>query len=98
MTHDRFFLDRVAGWIVEMDRGQAIGFEGNYSQWLSAKSKRLEVRSFTSHSATNAFKFLRCRGLQEAPVCVYRMLAICTLTPSSQVEEPLSVSTVTFVL
>ena len=61
VTHDRFFLDRVAGWIVEMDRGQAIGFEGNYSQWLSAKCKRLEVRLSMSHSATNAFKVLRRR-------------------------------------
>lgn len=43
MTHDRYFLDNVAGWILELDRGQGIPFEGNYSEWLTAKSKRLEV-------------------------------------------------------
>lgn len=43
MTHDRYFLDNVAGWILELDRGQGIPFEGNYSEWLMAKSKRLEV-------------------------------------------------------
>ena len=37
----RFFLDNVAGWILELDRGQGIPFEGNYSQWLQAKAKRL---------------------------------------------------------
>ena len=37
----RFFLDNVAGWILELDRGQGIPFEGNYSQWLQAKARRL---------------------------------------------------------
>ncbi|EIE24113.1 ABC family transporter [Coccomyxa subellipsoidea C-169] len=41
VTHDRFFLDNVAGWILELDRGKGIPFEGNYSQWLEAKAKRL---------------------------------------------------------
>ncbi len=43
VTHDRYFLDNVAGWILELDRGRGIPFEGNYSTWLSAKEKRLEV-------------------------------------------------------
>ncbi|WP_166266381.1 energy-dependent translational throttle protein EttA [Marinobacter caseinilyticus] len=43
ITHDRYFLDNVAGWILELDRGQGIPFEGNYSQWLEAKEKRLEI-------------------------------------------------------
>jgi len=43
VTHDRYFLDNVAGWILELDRGQGIPFEGNYNQWLEAKGKRLEV-------------------------------------------------------
>lgn len=43
VTHDRYFLDNVAGWILELDRGQGIPFEGNYSEWLKAKAKRLEV-------------------------------------------------------
>ena len=45
ITHDRYFLDNVAGWILELDRGQGIPFEGNYSQWLEAKEKRLETEA-----------------------------------------------------
>jgi sulfate-transporting ATPase len=42
VTHDRYFLDNVAGWILELDRGQGIPWEGNYSSWLEQKQKRLE--------------------------------------------------------
>jgi len=42
VTHDRYFLDNVAGWILEVDRGQGIPFKGNYSAWLEQKRKRLE--------------------------------------------------------
>jgi energy-dependent translational throttle protein EttA len=42
VTHDRYFLDNVAGWILELDRGQGIPWEGNYSSWLVQKKKRLE--------------------------------------------------------
>ncbi|NVK17282.1 MAG: energy-dependent translational throttle protein EttA [Methylocystaceae bacterium] len=42
VTHDRYFLDNVAGWILELDRGKAIPYEGNYSQWLEQKQKRLQ--------------------------------------------------------
>jgi len=45
ITHDRYFLDNVAGWILELDRGQGIPFEGNYSQWLENKEKRLDMES-----------------------------------------------------
>lgn len=41
VTHDRYFLDNVAGWILELDRGEGIPFEGNYSSWLDQKKKRL---------------------------------------------------------
>ena len=41
VTHDRYFLDNVAGWILELDRGKGIPYEGNYSAWLEAKEKRL---------------------------------------------------------
>src|SRR5207253_8385946 len=41
VTHDRYFLDNVAGWILELDRGRGIPFEGNYSSWLEQKSARL---------------------------------------------------------
>jgi len=43
VTHDRYFLDNVAGWILELDRGEGIPFEGNYSSWLEQKKKRLEI-------------------------------------------------------
>ena len=43
VTHDRYFLDNVAGWILELDRGQGIPFKGNYTSWLEQKKKRLEV-------------------------------------------------------
>lgn len=43
ITHDRYFLDNVAGWILELDRGEGIPWEGNYSSWLEQKTKRLEM-------------------------------------------------------
>src|SRR4051812_19651877 len=43
VTHDRYFLDNVAGWILELDRGHGIPWEGNYSSWLEQKQKRLEI-------------------------------------------------------
>ena len=43
ITHDRYFLDNVVSWILELDRGQGIPYEGNYSSWLEQKQKRLEV-------------------------------------------------------
>ena len=45
VTHDRYFLDNAAGWILELDRGMGIHWEGNYSSWLEQKQKRLEVES-----------------------------------------------------
>jgi len=51
VTHDRYFLDNAAGWILELDRGQGIPYEGNYSAWLDQKEKRLEQeeRQETAH-------------------------------------------------
>lgn len=43
ITHDRYFLDNVTGWILELDRGQGIPYEGNYTAWLEAKEKRMKV-------------------------------------------------------
>ncbi len=43
VTHDRYFLDNVAGWILELDRGQGIPWKGNYSSWLEQKQERLRV-------------------------------------------------------
>ncbi|MDW7746373.1 energy-dependent translational throttle protein EttA [Halomonas sp.] len=56
ITHDRYFLDNVAGWILELDRGQGIPFEGNYSGWLEAKEKRLEQEAKQEASKNKAIK------------------------------------------
>ena len=56
ITHDRYFLDNVAGWILELDRGQGIPFEGNYSQWLEAKAARLEQEAKQEASHNKAMK------------------------------------------
>ncbi|SDX49787.1 ATP-binding cassette protein, ChvD family [Lutibacter oricola] len=48
VTHDRYFLDNVAGWILELDRGEGIPWKGNYSTWLDQKSKRLAQESKTA--------------------------------------------------
>lgn len=47
ITHDRYFLDNVAGWILELDRGEGIPWKGNYTSWLEQKSKRLEMEEKT---------------------------------------------------
>jgi len=56
ITHDRYFLDNVAGWILELDRGQGIPFEGNYSQWLESKAARLAQESKQEASHAKAMK------------------------------------------
>jgi sulfate-transporting ATPase len=56
ITHDRYFLDNVAGWILELDRGQGIPFEGNYSQWLENKQQRLDVESKQQSAHSKAMK------------------------------------------
>ena len=48
ITHDRYFLDHVAGWILELDRGEGIPFEGNYTSWLEQKTKRMEMEEKTA--------------------------------------------------
>ena len=56
ITHDRYFLDHAAGWILELDRGHGIPYEGNYSDWLDAKEKRLEVEQRQQASLDKAIK------------------------------------------
>jgi ATP-binding cassette ChvD family protein len=56
ITHDRYFLDNVAGWILELDRGRGIPFEGNYSDWLNAKSERLEQEAKQESSHAKSMK------------------------------------------
>jgi len=54
ITHDRYFLENVAGWILELDRGEGIPFEGNYSGWLDAKSKRFAAEKKEQTAAAKA--------------------------------------------
>ena len=56
VTHDRYFLDNVAGWILELDRGHGIPWKGNYSSWLEQKEKRLEVEEKQQTARAKAMK------------------------------------------
>ena len=56
VTHDRYFLDNVAGWILELDRGRGIPWEGNYSSWLEQKEKRLEIEEKQETAHIKAMK------------------------------------------
>jgi len=56
VTHDRYFLDNVTGWILELDRGQGIPYEGNYTAWLEQKDKRLEVEQNIEATRQRALK------------------------------------------
>jgi sulfate-transporting ATPase len=56
VTHDRYFLDNVAGWILELDRGRGIPWEGNYSSWLDQKEKRLEQEERQENARRRAIK------------------------------------------
>jgi ATP-binding cassette ChvD family protein len=56
VTHDRYFLDNAAGWILELDRGHGIPWEGNYSSWLEQKEQRLEIEEKQASSRQKAIK------------------------------------------
>jgi ATP-binding cassette ChvD family protein len=56
VTHDRYFLDNVAGWILELDRGHGIPWEGNYSSWLEQKEKRLEHEERSEKARVKSMK------------------------------------------
>jgi energy-dependent translational throttle protein EttA len=56
VTHDRYFLDNVAGWILELDRGHGIPWKGNYSSWLEQKEKRLEIEEKQQSARMKAMK------------------------------------------
>lgn len=56
VTHDRYFLDNVAGWILELDRGHGIPWEGNYSSWLEQKEQRLEIEEKQENARIRAMK------------------------------------------
>ena len=56
VTHDRYFLDNVVGWVLELDRGRGLPFEGNYSKWLEAKAKRMEQEDREDEGRQKAIK------------------------------------------
>ncbi|EAR49477.1 ABC transporter, ATP-binding protein [Oceanicola granulosus HTCC2516] len=56
VTHDRYFLDSITGWILELDRGRGIPYEGNYSSWLEQKAKRLEQEAREDKSKQNTLQ------------------------------------------
>ena len=56
VTHDRYFLDNITSWTLELDRGQGVPYEGNYSSWLGQKAKRLEVEKGQEESRQRALK------------------------------------------
>ena len=56
VTHDRYFLDNVTGWILEMDRGEGIPFEGNYTSWLEQKEKRMEQEQNADNNRKKTLK------------------------------------------
>ena len=56
VTHDRYFLDNVTGWILELDRGRGIPYEGNYTKWLQAKQKRLQQEASEDKSRIKAIE------------------------------------------
>lgn len=56
VTHDRYFLDDITGWILELDRGRGIPYEGNYSSWLEQKAKRLEQEAREDKSKQNTLE------------------------------------------
>ena len=70
ITHDRYFLDNAAGWILELDRGYGIPFEGNYTNWLEAKEKRLDIEA-KQEAAREKLVSIRARaeqsGIFESP-------------------------------
>jgi sulfate-transporting ATPase len=83
VTHDRYFLDNVAGWILEVDRGTALPFQGNYSAWLEAKSQRMRQEERDERALakrlTDELKWIRStpqggRGRSKARVRSYEAL------------------------
>lgn len=83
VTHDRYFLDNVAGWILELDRGQGIPFEGNYSEWLKAKDKRLAVSRTAITQRSLDLDCRRCIAWSTYHVYVVLLLKISALSEMS---------------
>ena len=88
ITHDRYFLDNAAGWILELDRGHGIPYEGNYSDWLEKKEQRLEMeaKQEASHQKTvkSELEWVKQnpkgrRAKKQGPVIALRRTAITGL-------------------
>ena len=84
VTHDRYFLDDITGWILELDRGRGIPYEGNYSSWLEQKAKRLEQEAREDKSKQKTLEreleWMRqgqkaCQAKQKARINAYNELA-----------------------
>jgi hypothetical protein len=75
----RYFLDQVAGWILELDRGKGIPFEGNYSAWLEAKNKRLSSESKSQVSSTWCTRLL----VSDQPSPLYSSFLLIALAKRS---------------
>jgi sulfate-transporting ATPase len=94
VTHDRYFLDNVAGWILELDRGRGIPFEGNYSSWLEQKQKRLaqEERQEKTRAKTIAteLEWVRMNAssrLQKSKARLNRYEALLAEERNAQVDD-----------
>ena len=87
VTHDRYFLDNVTGWILEIDRGLGIPYEGNYSSWLEQKEKRLlqEAREFSAQQRTlrNELEWIRTSPKARHAKAKARITAYETLVAKS---------------
>ncbi len=88
VTHDRYFLDNVTGWILELNRGQGIPFEGNYSRWLEQKQKRLQQEereeSARQRSLANELEWIRQSPRARQAKSKARITAYNTLLQASQ--------------
>ena len=96
VTHDRYFLDDITGWILELDRGSGIPYEGNYSNWLEQKAKRLaqESREDKTRQKTleRELEWMRQgqkarQAKQKARINAYNDLATCLLYTSDAADE-----------
>jgi len=91
VTHDRYFLDEVTGWILELDRGQGIPYEGNYSAWLEQKQKRLEQEqkedSNRQKTIARELEWIRASPKARQAKSKARITAFDTLVNQSQRDE-----------
>ncbi|KAG1680356.1 hypothetical protein FOA52_015446 [Chlamydomonas sp. UWO 241] len=100
VTHDRYFLDNVAGWILELDRGSGIPFEGNYSSWLNSKAKRTSMENCQQGKLNQALarelEFVNSKAKGQQKKGVARMRQYDDLvTRASQYVKSMAVDSIT---